>query len=93
LKSSQRLPLVPNSDILGDPIEGNAMGTNVKLSDEFVAEVRRIAKMEHRSVPKQIEFYFRIAKIGEENPELSFDLVKQILVADAEPNAKEYTFE
>ena len=69
------------------------MGTNVKLSDEFVAEVRRIAKMEHRSVPKQIEFYFRIAKIAEENPELSFDLIKQILMADAEPNAKEYEFE
>jgi hypothetical protein len=68
------------------------MATNVKLSDELVEEAKRIAAIEHRSVPKQIEFYFRMALIAEDNPDLSFSLIREIMKADAEEATEEYSF-
>jgi hypothetical protein len=68
------------------------VATNVKLSDELVEEAKRIAAIEHRSVPKQIEFYFTMALIAEENPDLSFALIREIMKADAEEATEEYTF-
>lgn len=65
---------------------------NVKLAENLVADARRIAAVEHRSVPKQIEFYFRMALIAEENPDLSFSLIREILKADAEEATEEYQF-
>lgn len=72
--------------------EGETMATNVKLSDELVEEAKRIAAIEHRSVPKQIEFYFRMALIAEDNPDLSFSLIREIMKADAEEATEEYSF-
>lgn len=68
------------------------MAINVKLADDLVEDARRIAAIEHRSVPKQIEFYFRMALIAEENPDLSFSLIREILKADAEEANEEYKF-
>jgi len=65
---------------------------NVKLADDLVEDAKRIAAVEHRSVPKQIEFYFRMALIAEENPDLSFSLIREILKADAEEATEEYQF-
>ena len=69
------------------------MAINVKLADDLVADAKRIAAIEHRSVPKQIEFYFRMALIAEENPDLSFSLIREILKSDAEEANEEYKFD
>ena len=69
-----------------------AMATNVKLSDDLVKAAGRIAAIEHRSIPKQIEFYFKIAAIAEANPELSFTLIKEILKSDTEATSGHYQF-
>ena len=68
------------------------MPTNVKFKDEFVARARQVAKAEHRSVPSQIEFYFKIALLAEQNPEMSFKLIKDILHAQSEDATEEYVF-
>jgi hypothetical protein len=68
------------------------MAITVKLSDNLVKDAKRIAKVEHRSVPSQIEFYFRIALIAEQNPDLSFKLIREIMKAQAEDATEEYTF-
>ena len=68
------------------------MATNVKLSDDLVKAAGRIAAIEHRSIPKQIEFYFKIAAIAEANPDLSFTLIKEILKSDAEATVGKYHF-
>ena len=68
------------------------VATNVKLSDELVEKARRTAAAEHRSVPKQIEYYYRLAQIAEENPDLSFSLIRELLLADAEEATNEYSF-
>ena len=69
-----------------------SMATNVKLSDDLVKAAGRIAAIEHRSIPKQIEFYFKIAAIAEANPELSFTLIKEILKSDTEATSGHYQF-
>lgn len=75
------------------PLKGVlSMATNVKLSDDLVKAAGRIAAIEHRSIPKQIEFYFKIAAIAEANPELSFALIKEILKSDAEAAVGRYQF-
>ncbi|CAN1514566.1 ParD-like antitoxin of type II bacterial toxin-antitoxin system [Candidatus Nanopelagicaceae bacterium] len=68
------------------------MATNVKFKDEFVIKARQVAKAEHRSVPSQIEFYFKIALIAEQNPELSFKLIKEILQAQSQDADTDYVF-
>ena len=68
------------------------MATNVKLSDELVEKARRTAAAEHRSVPKQIEYYYHLAQIAEENPDLPFSLIRELLLADAEEATNEYSF-
>jgi len=68
------------------------MAIAVKLSDKLVANAKRIAKVEHRSVPSQIEYYFQIALIAEQNPDLSFKLIQELLKAKGEQTEQEYTF-
>jgi hypothetical protein len=68
------------------------MATNVKLPDDLVEKARRTATAEHRSVPKQIEYYYRLAQIAEENPDLPFTLIRELLLADVEEATNEYRF-
>lgn len=68
------------------------MSINVKLSEILVDQARRHAVIEHRSVPKQIEYWSRIGKIAEENPDLPFATIREILIADQEAPAGEYQF-
>jgi len=68
------------------------MATNVKLADDLVENARRTAAAQHRTVPKQIEYYYRLAQIAEENPFLSFSLIRELLLADAEEATSEYRF-
>jgi hypothetical protein len=68
------------------------MATNVKLPDDLVEKARRTATAEHRSVPKQIEYYYRLAQIAEENPDLPFTLIRELLLADVEEATNEFRF-
>lgn len=69
------------------------MAVNVKLSEELVAEAKRYGGVQHRSLPKQIEYWSRIGKIAEDNPDLPFSMIKDILVARAEDATEEYVFD
>lgn len=68
------------------------MSINVKLSEEFVDQARRYAAIEHRSVPKQIEYWSQIGKIAAENPDLPFAMIREIMIADREEATSEYQF-
>ena len=68
------------------------MSVNVKLSEMLVDQARRYASIDHRSVPKQIEYWSRIGKIAEENPDLPFSMIREILIADQEEAVGEYSF-
>lgn len=68
------------------------MSINVKLSDSLVEQAKAYAHIEHRSVPKQIEYWSQIGKIAQENPDLPFSMIREILIADQEPVIGEYVF-
>ncbi len=60
------------------------MATSVKLSEEIVTEAGRYAALFNRSIPKQIEYWSRIGKIAEDNPDLPYSFIREILLADQE---------
>ena len=68
------------------------MAINVKLSEALVEQARSSAQIQHRSVPKQIEYWSRIGKIAEENPDLPFSMIRAILIADQEATVGEFVF-
>jgi len=68
------------------------MSVNVKLSENLVEQAKRYAHIQHRSLPKQIEYWSRIGKIAEENPDLPFAMIRDILIADQEEVIGEYEF-
>jgi hypothetical protein len=68
------------------------MSVNVKLSEGLVEQARVYAHIKHRSVPKQIEYWSQIGKIAQENPDLPFAMIRDILIADQEPVIGEYVF-
>ena len=67
------------------------MGYTIKLSDDIVNDARHYASVYSRSVPKQIEYWSKIGKTAEENPDLPFDMIKGILLAKQEANDGELT--
>ncbi len=71
------------------------MSTSIKLSDELIREARRYGAVYSRSTPKQIEYWSKIGKIAEENPDLPYAFIQEILIAREEANdgaLSEYTF-
>ena len=68
------------------------MSVNVKLSESLVDTAKRYGALEHRSVPKQIEYWSQIGRIAAENPDLSFSAIREILLADQEEPIGEYQF-
>ncbi len=69
------------------------MAVNVKLSDNLVFEAKRYGAIHHRSLPKQIEYWSQMGKIAEENPDLPFSVIKDILIAREEDAIEEYVFD
>ncbi len=71
------------------------MSTSIKLSDELIAEARRYGAVYSRSTPKQVEYWSKIGKIAEENPDLPYSFIQEILIAKEEAKdgaLSEYTF-
>lgn len=57
------------------------MSIVIKLSDELAQEAKLYASVTHRSVAKQIEYWSRIGKLAEENPDLPFSFIQETLLA------------
>jgi hypothetical protein len=68
------------------------LSINVKLSENLVQQAKVFGNIEHRSVPKQIEYWSQIGKLAQENPDLTFSLIREILIIDQEPVIGEYVF-
>jgi hypothetical protein len=56
------------------------MSVTVNLDKEFVSVARSYSAVESRSVSKQIEHWATIGRIVEENPDLTYHDVKEILL-------------
>jgi len=56
------------------------MATAVRVSEDLVQEARKYSRVDHRSITGQIEHWARIGKCSEENPDLTYNLIKEILM-------------
>ena len=65
------------------------MSTPVKLPDHMVVDAKHYAAIFSRSVPKQIEFWVRIGKMAEENPDLPYEFLKDLMIAQQQLEAGE----
>jgi hypothetical protein len=63
---------------------GSKMPTAVRISDELLNGARKYSKIDHRSLTGQIEHWAMVGKCAEENPDLTYDLIKEILIGIAE---------
>ena len=71
------------------------MAQSVRIKDELVESARSVAKVEHRSLAGQMEHWATIGRAAEENPDLPFSMIREILLAKAEAESglvEEYTF-
>ncbi|MGH7101252.1 MAG: TA system antitoxin ParD family protein [Acetobacteraceae bacterium] len=68
------------------------MAVNVKLSESLVEQARNHGRVQRRSIPKQIEYWVQIGKTAEENPDLPFAMIRDILIAQQEVVTEEYRF-
>ena len=67
------------------------MATAVRISEELVIEAKKYSKVDHRSLTGQIEHWARIGKCAEENPDLTYDLIKEMLIGIQELDQGEMT--
>ena len=67
------------------------MATAVRISETLVNEARKFSKVDHRSLTGQIEHWATIGKCSEENPDLTYDLIKEIFLGIEELNSGEKT--
>jgi hypothetical protein len=71
------------------------MTTAVRITDELAREAKIFSQIDNRSLTGQIEHWARIGKCAEENPDLTYNLIKEILIGIAEleqGESSEYKF-
>jgi len=67
------------------------MATAVRVSGNLVREARLFGAVDNRSVTGQIEHWARIGKCAEENPDLTYRLIKDILIGIEELEQGEFS--
>ncbi len=71
------------------------MTTAVRVSEGLVKEAKIYSKIDKRSLTGQIEHWAVIGKCAEQNPDLTYSLIKEILVGLEELDqgeVSEYSF-
>ena len=67
------------------------MATAVRISDNLLSDARKYSKIDHRSLTAQIEHWASIGKCAEENPDLTYGLIKEMLIGIHELDQGEKT--
>lgn len=71
------------------------MAQSVRINEELAISAKTVAKVERRSLAGQVEHWASIGRVAEENPDLPFSLLREILLSKAEADAgmvEEYVF-
>ncbi|NDP61887.1 MAG: hypothetical protein GZ092_04460 [Polaromonas sp.] len=63
------------------------MPSALKISGQLVDSARPCAAAMHRSVTKQIEYWARLGKSAEDNPDLPVGMIREILISRQEAAA------
>ena len=63
------------------------MPTAINLSEQLIEEAKPFAQAMHRSVAEQIEYWARLGKTVEENPDLPIYMLQDMLMSIEEVKA------
>jgi len=69
---------------------GVKMAVAVKLSEDIVSDAKIMSKALNRSIAGQIEHWTKIGRLAEENPDLTYEFIKNILIAQQEIEAEKF---
>ena len=64
---------------------------SIKLPAEIILAANKYAVVYSRSIPKQIEHWIKIGRIAEENPDLPYEFIKDILMSMEEAKLEKPT--
>lgn len=67
------------------------MAMAIRISEDLVGEAKKYSKIDHRSLTGQIEHWASIGKCAEENSDLTYSLIKEILIGIEELDKNEKT--
>ena len=67
------------------------MATAVRISEELLSDAKKYSRIDHRSLAGQIEHWARMGKCAEENLDLTYALIKEILIGLEELEQSEKT--
>ena len=67
------------------------MTNAVRVSEKLVREAKKYSIIDKRSVTGQIEHWVTIGKCAEENPDLTYRLIKEMLIGLSELEQGEYS--
>ena len=56
------------------------MATALRISYDLVRIARKYAAIDRRSITGQIEYWARLGKMAEDNPDMPFSLIRDILI-------------
>jgi hypothetical protein len=70
------------------------MSSVIRISKELAMEAKSRSKVEKRSLTGQVEYWARIGRIAEENPDLPYSFIRELLLAreEAKMDKEEYVF-
>ena len=72
------------------------MSTVIRVSDDLATVAKARSEAEHRSMTGQIEYWAKIGRIAEDNPDLPYTFIKESIIALEEIDAglgEKYSFE
>lgn len=67
----------------------------IKINQDIVQSARDVGRVEHRSAPKQLEYWARIGRIAIENPDLPYQFIHDVLLGRVQAESgelEEYVF-
>ncbi len=73
-------------------LEATIDSYSVRIAGDLLDAARLAAKIEHRTLQGQLEYWARVGKAGLENPDLPIDFVSESLASLAEPHVDALPF-
>ena len=70
------------------------MSTVIRISDDLARDAKSRSAAEKRSMTGQVEYWAQIGRLAEDNPDLSYAFIKDILIAreQARGETADYVF-
>ena len=65
---------------------------SIKLSERLIEQATKDSKIQMRSTPMQIEFYYNLARLAEQYEDLPISMVKSLMVSTKEDADIEFEF-